>query len=147
MKNIVMLTLCFAIFVTKSMHAQSSADDKNELANKLMQVTQADQTAPTLIGIIINDFKKKAYTIPDWYWEEIRNEIPFGNFNHKVKQVYLKNYTNAELASLIKLYKPETMDAYKDKSKKVDKQLYQLGNEFGQEVVIIITEKLKAYKG
>ncbi|GGD08061.1 DUF2059 domain-containing protein [Hyunsoonleella pacifica] len=140
------LSALIVFFMILNINAQQNMDKKSVLLNKLFEVTQTEQIAPALVSTILNNFKKNASNIPSWYWEDIKRNIPYKEFNTKVKQLYMNNYSEKEIEELLTLYKPETMNVYKEKSKKIEPQLYLLGNEFGKNVVKIITNKIQTYK-
>ena len=139
------ITLIISFLLTvMSINAQSS---KENLVKQLFSITQTDQMAPALVGTVINNFKKNNTNIPQWYWEDIKKSISYSEFNNKVTNVYISSFTAKELEALIQLYNSKSIEVYKQKSKKVEAQLYQIGSEFGRDVAQKILVKVQSYKG
>ena len=144
MKKLILLFI--ACFILMSTQAQNNQNSKEALVNDLFKVTQIQKMVPAMINAIINKYKTKVTNIPDAKWNEMANAINYSDFMSKSKAVYVQNYTEEEIEELIKLYTPETMTTYKTKNKRVEQQLYQLGNAFGQQIINDINQQLKNYK-
>ena len=145
MKKITIVFIAF--FIMGSIQAQNNQNSKEALVNDLFKVTQIQKMVPAMINAIINKYKTKVGNIPESKWNEMANTINYSDFMSKSKAVYLQNYTAEEIQELIRLYTPETMATYKAKNKRIEQQLYQLGNAFGQQIINDINQQLKNYKG
>ena len=144
MKKLILLFIAF--FIMMSTQAQDNLNSKEALVNDLFKVTQIQKMVPAIINAIINKYKTKVGNIPESKWNEMANTINYSDFMSKSKAVYVQNYTVEEIEELINLYTPETMATYKAKNKRVEQQLYQLGSEFGKQIVNDINQQLKNYK-
>ncbi len=130
------------IFNLSLMNAQ---DLKSSKVDELLQVTQVRETIPLMINSLVAKFKGQNTKIPDAYWEEIKGSIDYDSFINKTKKIYTDNYTIKELDELIAVYKSGDIETYKQKNERINSQVYQAGNEFGQIVVKQIATKIKAY--
>jgi hypothetical protein len=129
-----------------STQAQDNKNSKEALVNDLFKVTKIQKMVPAMINAIINKYKTKVVNIPEAKWNEMANTINYSDFMSKSKEVYVQNYTAKEIEELIQLYTPETMATYKEKNKRVEQQLYQIGNAFGQQIIKDINLQLQNYK-
>lgn len=125
----------------------NAQDKKAQVVEELLEVTKVEASVPLIISSIMGKFKQRRTDIPDSYWKEIEKGVDYSSFINGARKLYNDNYTVAELEELVSLFKVGDMETYKQKSERITPQLYQVGNDFGQQTVQFIVEKMKAYKG
>lgn len=125
----------------------NAQDRKAVVIENLLEVTQTKASVPVIVNSIMDKLKQKITDIPETYWKDIEKGVDYSSFIDGARKLYSNSYTIAELEELVSLYQSGDMEAYKQKSERITPQLYQVGNDFGQETVKFIIEKIKAYKG
>lgn len=143
MKKIILVIAFLTSFST--VFAQTE-DNMSERLNTLFEITQVKEMLPTMVNAIIGNYQKKEPSIPSHFWDALKADIDYNKFINESKQVYRVNYSEQEIDELIELYKPETIDTYKAKTKKVEAELYAIGRKFGGDIVKTISEKVTKYK-
>lgn len=125
----------------------NAQNKKAQVVEELLKVTKVEESVPLIVNSLMNKFKQKRTDIPESYWKEIANKVDYSSFINGARKLYNDNYTVEELEELVSLFKARDMETYKQKSERITPQLYQVGNDFGQQTVQFIVEKMKAYKG
>ena len=92
---------------------------------------------------LINKVKENHPTKTNVNWQNVKNKINYNSFITDSKKVYTFNYTEIELKELVSLYKSNKIVEYKNKTKKIETQLYQLGKKFGQDIMSQINKNTK----
>lgn len=125
----------------------NAQDRKAAVIENLLEVTQTKASVPVIVNSIMDKLKQKRTDIPETYWKDIEKGVDYSSFIDGARKLYNDNYTIAELEELVSLYQSGDIEIYKQKSEKITPQLYQVGNDFGQETVKFIVERMKAYGG
>jgi len=135
------LSIALFFLSALSLHAQS---EKSEAITILLKETKAEEDSRELMSVLIKEFLKRKPNAPKSIEREIHNAIDYKAYMNKVKATYDESYTEEEIRDLTQLYKTNK-ELYKQKSKKVEKALYNLGTEFGRQSVGVINAMLQFY--
>ena len=140
------ITVFLILVFTISVNAQRNDEQlKTQKIEELFKITKVDQTIPYLVNTIITKLKSKYPNVSDNEWNKIRNSINYKEFIEKSKNIYMSNYSLNEIEELIRLYSSKSIEAYKEKTKKVEAKLYELGNSFGQKIITDIMKMINEY--
>ena len=84
-------------------------------------------------------------TISDEFWNRIHNEIvnSIDEILIKLTEVYHKYYTIEDINKIIEFYKSEVGQKLLKNQQSIQKENYQIGLEFGQNITQKVLEELK----
>jgi len=142
-----LIIIAVTIFGLTTMQANEQRDPtKDQLLEELFQTTNLYNMVPSLVKSIIITYKKKITNIPESYWDNLERSMDYSGFIQDAKKIYGRNYSEAELQEIIDAYNTKDLENYKLKSKRVEQELYALGNAFGKKAALDIVNKLQQYK-
>lgn len=133
-KNLILISVMLFSFIQSSTNAN---------VEKLFTITKTKVITEQMVLEVMGMYKKRYPNVSVMTWGSIESNIDYNSYYKKIKQIYSTNYTDAEIKELIKLYNTKTIDKYTAKTKKVEKQLYDAGKEFGKELSQFIISKIK----
>lgn len=139
-QNIIAIFLLFSMSV-----AFSQSNNKSDLINTLLLETKAESGTKDIMSGIIKQFMSRKPNAPKSLEQEIQNSIDYSDYMKKVKSAYDTTYTEAELKELIEIHQSGNQELFKQKSERVAKSLYDIGNKFGVSAVRVIKAKLQSY--
>ena len=122
-----------------------SQNTKETEIDKLFKLTQVNEMTSTLVDSILEKAKEIYKEIPEEYWIGIKKDINTIFFINDLKEVYKVNFTNEELRKLNNVLELGQQEVYREEVKKIDNQINELSNKFGQYVFITISKKIKVF--
>lgn len=138
MKKILLL---FAVMISVTAFAQKSTR-QSEL-QQLLEVLQMRSSTQEVVNKLIDLHKKQKPAVPQQVWNDIKNSVDYNAYMTKVADIFRANYTKDELHQLIK-----SAIAVKPKQPQfkniVQRQLYDAGKGFGQQLADAIQTQLKS---
>jgi hypothetical protein len=138
-KSVVTIFLLFSVLMS------FSQNNKSSLIDTLLLETKAESSTKGIMSGIIKQFMSRKPNAPESLEQEIQNSIDYSNYMKKVKSAYDTAYTEAELKELIEIHQSGNQELFKQKSERVAKPLYDIGNKFGVSAVGVIKAKLQSY--
>lgn len=142
MKNFI-LSVCISLI---GMNAFGQIDKaKEEAIDALLLESRAKEVTEQLMQGLISSYVDKKPGAPESLKQDIFESLDFKAYLKQVKAAYDRAYSKEEIIELTKLHKSNKMEAYKQMSESVSKDLYNIGTEFGRESVKLIQEKLSDY--
>ena len=144
MKNTVIL-LAFVLGVTTQLLGQHMESEKKAEIQKLMNHTKAVENIKGVMNVLLKQIKEKKPNVPQNIWDEISTSIDYAPYEKRIFQAYNDTYTLKEIEELNQLHEKGHVELFKKKSEKVMPKMYELGNDLGKEVVLLIQEKIVGY--
>ena len=125
----------FILIITLALFQYSSyaqEDVKNLLANELIETAKIRYSVESSIDILISKYRKANPNIPPAKWIQAKNEINQVAYIEGIQKIYMLNYTESELELLTELLKNKKNVEFAAMTKKVQKPLLALSQEFGK---------------
>jgi hypothetical protein len=135
MKYVFTVGLLFVIVTSRAQFAMSPAEE-------IVALTKTKESTRQIVNLYIDAYKKKKQ-VPEPVWNSIASQIDYSSFMLEVKALYENNFSDEELKRMADYLHAQQTEKFVQLSKRIEKDLYSLSNNFGKKLAADIETKLK----
>lgn len=110
---------------------------------EILRLTSVRTSAEQIAKVYLNKFKRDNPKVPEAKWASIERSLNHDLFVSNVANVYRKNYSDTELATLLGLLQAGDHKKFYEQTKKTEAIMYDLGKEYGKSLSAFIFQSIK----
>lgn len=125
------ILILLSLLVSTQYSYSQKAISNETLADQFMTEIKFKSTVESNLKMLVNYYFIEYDNVTKEQWEKVAKVVDVNDYVLKVRQIYVTNFSSQELVKLRTLYKAKKFEEFKLLVGKVDTQINDLANEFG----------------
>ena len=145
-KSIGFLSFTFLLTLGSFAFAQSPTDTLNAKQKDILKMLKASggsEGTEVVLDQMFDSFKQFYSSVPDNWWEEMKNGFDVKELQFLVIPIYDKHFTHEEVKALIAFYESPIGRKFALTLPKITQEAYVIGQAYGKRVAEEVMNKLK----